>query len=60
MTSIQQQLGVLGTIPTFAYRHMETKKNLCPGGLCVLTLAPDGFVTLLCSWGWARFKFRLV
>jgi len=31
MTSIQQQLGVLGTIPTFAYRHMETKKNLCRG-----------------------------
>ena len=28
----QQQLGVLGTISTFAYRRRETKKYLCRGG----------------------------
>ena len=32
MGSMQQQLGVLGTISAFAYRHRETKKNLCRGG----------------------------
>ena len=32
MRSMQQQLGVLGTISAFAYRHRETKKNLCRGG----------------------------
>jgi len=32
MRSIQWQLGVLGTISEFAYRHRETKKNLCRGG----------------------------
>ena len=26
-------LGMLGTISAFAYRHRETKKNLCRGGL---------------------------
>jgi len=25
-------LGILGTISAFAYRHKETKKNLCRGG----------------------------
>jgi hypothetical protein len=29
MRSMQQQLGVLGTISAFAFRHRETKKNLC-------------------------------
>jgi len=29
MRSMQWQLGVLGTISAFAYRHRETKKNLC-------------------------------
>ena len=28
---MHQQLGVLGTISVFAYRHRETKKNLCRG-----------------------------
>ena len=32
MKSMQQQLGVLGTISAFAYRHRETKKNPCRGG----------------------------
>ena len=32
MSSMQQQLGVLGTISAFAYRLRETKKNLCRGG----------------------------
>ena len=31
MRSMQWQLGILGTIPAFAYRHRETKKNLCRG-----------------------------
>ena len=31
MRSMQQQLGVLGTISAFACRHSETKKNLCRG-----------------------------
>ena len=29
---MQWQLGILGTISAFAYRHRETKKNLCRGG----------------------------
>ena len=33
MRSMQWQLGMLGTISAFAYRHRETKKNLCRGGL---------------------------
>ena len=32
MRSMQWQLGILGTISAFAYRHKETKKNLCRGG----------------------------
>ena len=32
MRSMQQQLGVLGTISAFAFKHRETKKNLCRGG----------------------------
>ena len=32
MRSMQLQLGVLGTISAFAYRHRETKKNLRRGG----------------------------
>ena len=32
MRCMQQQLGVLRTISAFAYRHRETKKNLCLGG----------------------------
>ena len=32
MRSMQWQLGILGTILAFAYRHRETKKNLCRGG----------------------------
>ena len=32
MRSMQQQLGMLGTVSAFAYRHRETKKNLCRGG----------------------------
>ena len=32
MRNMQQQLGVLGTNSAFAYRHRETKKNLCRGG----------------------------
>jgi len=27
-----EKLGILGTISAFAYRHRETKKNLCRGG----------------------------
>ena len=32
MRSMQWQLGILGTISAFAYRHKETKKNPCRGG----------------------------
>ena len=32
MRSMQWQLGILGTISAFAYRHRETKKNLCRDG----------------------------
>ena len=32
MRSMQWQLGMFGTISAFAYRHRETKKNLCRGG----------------------------
>ena len=32
MRSVQWQLGILGTISAFAYRHRETEKNLCRGG----------------------------
>jgi len=32
MRSMQQQLGVLGTISAFAFRQRETKKNLCRSG----------------------------
>ena len=32
MRSTQWQLGFLGTISAFAYRHKETKKNLCRSG----------------------------
>ena len=32
MRSMQWQLGMLGTISAFAYRHRETEKNLCRGG----------------------------
>ena len=29
---MQWQLGILGTISAFAYRHREAKRNLCRGG----------------------------
>ena len=32
MRSMWWQLGVLGTISAFAFRHRKTKKNLCRGG----------------------------
>jgi len=32
MRGMKWQLGVLGTISAFAFRHRETKKNLCRGG----------------------------
>jgi len=32
MRSLLWHLGILGTISAFAYRHRETKKNLCRGG----------------------------
>jgi hypothetical protein len=32
MRSMYWQLGVLGTISAFAFRHRETKENLCRGG----------------------------
>ena len=32
MRSMYLQLGILGTISAFAYRHRETEKNLCRGG----------------------------
>ena len=32
MRSMQWRLGILGTKSVFAYRHRETKKNLCRGG----------------------------
>ena len=32
MRSIQWQLGMLGTVSAFAFRHRETKKNLCRDG----------------------------
>ena len=32
MRSMQWQLGILGTVSAFAYRHRETKINLCRGG----------------------------
>ena len=32
MRSMSWQLGILGTISAFAYRHRETKNNLCRGG----------------------------
>jgi hypothetical protein len=28
----EKQLGMLGTVSAFAYRHRETEKNLCRGG----------------------------
>ena len=28
----EKQLRMLGTVSAFAYRHRETKKNLCRGG----------------------------
>ena len=35
MRSMKWQLGILGTISAFAYRHKETEKNLCRDGrLC--------------------------
>ena len=32
MRSMQWQLGMMGTISAFAFRHRKTKKNLCRGG----------------------------
>ena len=32
MRSMQWQLEILGTISAFAYRHRETKKNVCRDG----------------------------
>ena len=32
MRSMYWQLGVLGTISAFAFRHRENKENLCRGG----------------------------
>jgi len=32
MRSMPYRLGNLGTISVFAYRHRETKENLCRGG----------------------------
>ena len=32
MRSMQWQLGILGTVSAFVFRHRETKKNLCRGG----------------------------
>ena len=32
MRSMYWQLGILGIISTFAFRHRETKKNLCRDG----------------------------
>ena len=32
MRRMKRQLGILGTISAFAYRHRENKKNLCQGG----------------------------
>ena len=32
MKSMLWQFGILGTISAFAYRHRQTKKNLCRGG----------------------------
>jgi len=32
MGSMQWQLGMLGTVSAFAYRHRETEKTLCRGG----------------------------
>jgi len=32
MRSMYWQLGILGTISAFAYRHRETKRTLCRGG----------------------------
>ena len=41
MRSMQWQLGILGTISAFAYRHRETKKNLRRGGkTCVEVNVP--------------------
>jgi len=31
MRSMQWQLGIMGTISAFAYRHREKKKKLCRG-----------------------------
>jgi hypothetical protein len=30
--SMHWQLGVLGTISAFAFKHRENKKNMCQGG----------------------------
>jgi hypothetical protein len=32
MRGMQWQLGILGTILAFAFRHRETKEYLCRGG----------------------------
>ena len=45
MRSMQYQLGVLGTISAFAYRHKETKKNLCRGGQ--YSMDWDGLVSIV-------------
>ena len=41
MRSMQWQLGVLGTISAFAYRHRETKKHLCQDGRSQDLLSTD-------------------
>ena len=55
MRSMQQQLGNLGNISAFAYRHRETKKNLCRGGR--LRRCSDhckGVCTYFCRWNDAQ------
>ena len=43
MRSMQQQLGILGTISAFAYRYRETKKKPVPRWLVV---GPSGYFLL--------------
>jgi len=42
MRSMKWQIGILGTISAFAYRHRETKKSLCRGGQTCVEVELDG------------------
>ena len=51
MSSMQWQLGILGTISAFAYRHRETKKNLCRGDRSQEVTVTDSRITEMKTFG---------